>query len=112
MSGPRRVFRIVLISAASVVGLLLLIIALVAVFLPREAIRAAAQEQAANFVNRPVRIGDVGLALFPSIGVDISGIAIVNDPALSDEPIISIDRVGCRLASGRSSPAAKYMSAR
>ena len=93
MSGARRVFKIVLISAASVVGLLLLIIALVAVFLPREAIRAAAQEQAADFVNRPVRIGDVGLALFPSIGVDVSGIAIENDPALSDEPIISIDRV-------------------
>jgi hypothetical protein len=93
MPGPKRVLRIALISVGSFVGLIVMLIVLLAVFFPSDQVREIIHEQAGTYIARPVHVGDIGLALWPNIGVNVSDIVVENDPALSDAPLFSVDKI-------------------
>ncbi|MBT6146942.1 MAG: AsmA family protein, partial [Gemmatimonadetes bacterium] len=93
MASPGRTSKILVAIAGGVLGLTILAIALLALFLPSDAIRAYAVQEAATYLDRPVDIGDVGLALLPHIGAEVTDVSIGNNPALADEPLVVIDRV-------------------
>ncbi|MER3523516.1 MAG: hypothetical protein C4326_05455 [Ignavibacteria bacterium] len=44
-------------------------------------------------VGRKVEIADIGLSVFPTIGLDVRGLTIANKPGFADAPLLTVERI-------------------
>ena len=93
MASSGRMLKLLLAIAGGLVGIALLAAVLLALLLPRDAIRDYTVKQAGRYLDRPLHVGDIGLALFPHVGAEVTDISIGSHPRLTDEPFLSIDRL-------------------
>ncbi len=93
MAARNRILKGILIAAGALAGIVVLAIILLVVFFPTERIRAFAEAQAETYIDRPVTIGNIGVAFWPYLGARIDGVTIGNDPELTSEPLFSLGRI-------------------
>ncbi|HDS74475.1 MAG TPA: AsmA family protein, partial [Firmicutes bacterium] len=91
MASSGRALKVILIAVGAIAGVFLIALVLLAIFFPSDRVRAVIEEQAATYLERPLTIGDIGLSFWP-LGVAVEDVVIGNDLALSDEPLVEVDR--------------------
>ncbi len=85
----RSVLRILLWIIGVPLVLIVLAVALGVLFFPEERVREFAYEQSRNYVNRDIRIGDVGLSIWP-VGITVADITVSNPPEFGEQPMLSL----------------------
>ena len=73
--GPRPL-RLLLIALAAIVVLIGITWAAVVILLPPARVRAILEQQANAALNRPIRIDDVTVGIFPPVRVRVHGLAL------------------------------------
>lgn len=60
---------------------------------PAERVQALVVEELASQINRRITLDEVGLSVFPSIGIDVTGLTIFDQPNFSSsDPFVRFDR--------------------
>jgi hypothetical protein len=93
----QRALKIVLWTAGSIVGLIILVIAAIYIFFPLEKAKSMAIEKGSAALGRPITIEKVGLSLWGGIGVKLDNVAVGNPPGLSGDPVLRTDNVDIKL---------------
>ncbi len=93
MSSPKHPLRVVLLIVGGIVGLVILAVILLIAFFPEARVRALVLEQTSNYLTQPVKIGKIGIALWPDIGLEVEGVSIDNAPEFGPEPLFSLERL-------------------
>ncbi|MCX6828531.1 MAG: AsmA family protein [candidate division Zixibacteria bacterium] len=93
-----RLKKIILWSLIVIVGLIIILIAGVSLFFPKEKAKAMAIEKISAALERKVAIDDVSLSFWGGLGIYLEGIKIPNPPGFSGPGFLSAEALDVKVA--------------